>query len=90
MMFFICLLASNVRTEPQSEIGRNRGEKKARFSKSLVCFLTGDLANVSGAKAVQIILVASPHGDNGVVCQHPLQRAGRLSSNVVSAVHSQY
>ena len=29
MMFLICLPASlNVRTEPQSEIGRNRGEKK--------------------------------------------------------------
>ena len=30
IMFLICLPASlNVRTEPQSEIGRNRGEKKS-------------------------------------------------------------
>ena len=33
MMLLICLLAyPNVRTEPQSEIGRNRGKKKVTFA----------------------------------------------------------
>jgi hypothetical protein len=51
-MFLICLLASpNVRTEPQSEIGRNRGKKRHAFLKSLVYFLTGDLAQRQWGKS---------------------------------------
>ena len=43
MMFLICLLAyPNVRTEPQSEIGRNRGKKNSMLvCVRLMCFYIG-------------------------------------------------